>query len=98
MISLASLSMKGLTGHHSKYGGNRPDIFESQHEEFDHWYCQSCSREMTKEIAPYFAEFPEGEYIRVCGVCINNDLILIETRTIEITEFTIENPYLVLLK
>jgi hypothetical protein len=72
--------MKGLTGHWSKYGGNIVDVFESQHEEFLTWFCQSCKGEFNKEIKPFFYEWPEGEYIRVCGSCVHDDCILLRLR------------------
>lgn len=78
--SLASISRKGLTGHWSKYGGNHHDIFESQNEDFSFWICQSCGREFNKEFKPYFYQWPEGEYIRVCGKCVSEDCVVLKIR------------------
>lgn len=80
MNSRASLSMKGLTGHWTKYGGNVVDPFESQNEEFKTWFCQSCNHEYSREMQPYFYEWPEGEYIRVCAKCVHEDCILLRIR------------------
>lgn len=80
MNSLASISMKGLTGHWTKWGGNVHDVFERQGEEFTNWYCQSCNKELSRELKPYFYEYPKGEYIRVCAVCVSNDCMIIRVR------------------
>lgn len=78
--SRASVSMKGLTGHWTKWGGNVVDPFESQNEEFNFWFCQSCNNQFGKEIQPYFYEWPEGEYIRVCGKCVHEDCYILRIR------------------
>ena len=85
-VSLASIGpRKGLTGHWSKWGGNRHDVFESQNEVFTEWYCQSCNRQLGAEMQPFFFEWPEGEFIRVCGICANNDCVELKSR-VEYTE------------
>lgn len=82
MVSLPSISLKGLTGHWTKYGGNVHDVFESQGEEFINWFCQSCNRELGREMQPYFYEYPTKEYVRVCAVCISDDCIILKRRVI----------------
>lgn len=96
--SLASLSFKGLTGHWSKWGGNIQSVLTNQSETFDHWFCQSCRREMGKELQPYFYEFPKGEYIRICAVCLNEGCVILEQRTVIIEETIEENPLLLFIK
>lgn len=88
----ASLSFKGLTGHWSKWGGNVQDVLSNQEETFEHWFCQSCTREMGKELPPYFYEFPIGEYIRVCGICISENCIQVRRRTRVLDRSLVENP------
>lgn len=83
--SRASISMKGLTGHWTKWGGNVVDVFESQNEDLSHWFCQSCNRRIEKDVTPYFYEWPEGEYIRVCKDCLEGDCYILRIR-VEFTE------------
>lgn len=87
MNSLASLSLKGLTGHWTKYGGNVHDIFERQNEEILNWYCQSCGGEQDKSLTPYYFEHPKGEYIKICNTCMINkaDKLKIKIEVIETT-------------
>ena len=92
-LSLASISMKGLTGHWTKWGGNVRDVLESQNELFLNWFCQSCNRELGKDMSPFFYEWPEGEYIRVCGICINDDCSALKDRVEIVETITIKTSY-----
>lgn len=80
MVSLASISLKGLTGHWTKWGGNVHDVFSRQNEEITNWFCQSCNSEQDKEITPFFFEYPDKEYIRICQSCQTNGCLILKSR------------------
>lgn len=67
-------SFKGLTGHWSKWGGARRDVYSGEggtkllEEE---WFCQTCGEKQPKELPPYLYLY-NLEYIRVCAVCFAN--------------------------
>jgi len=64
-------SYKGLTGHWSKWGGRRDNVYVNQYGVIiDDWVCQSCGKQQTKDLTPYRFEFYPDEYIRVCAICL----------------------------
>jgi hypothetical protein len=76
------ISYKGLTGSWSKYGGGKKSLGVNQFERvYDEWVCQSCGCIEPKEITPYLIEWPKGEYIRVCAICLANKCLILRTRT-----------------
>ena len=76
-------SYKGLTGHWSKWGGARTGIATNQYGDDiaqEDWNCQSCGKTHPKDMSPYLYQYPENEYIRVCGVCYANKCIAMYER------------------
>lgn len=71
-------SQKGLTGGWTKYGGARKHVIQKQIK--NTWCCQACGQERPKEMSPFSYEFMEGEYIRICGPCLNNGVIVLTSR------------------
>lgn len=62
---------KGVTGYWSKWGGGIKTPYKNQFSPVEEsWRCQSCGKEMPKEISPFLYEYPEKEYIRVCPICL----------------------------
>lgn len=69
----------GLTGYWSKWGGVRQSVVKDEIE--TEWFCQSCTSVFPVELTPYRYEYPQGEYIRVCAACLNNDCECLKKRT-----------------
>lgn len=67
----------GFTGHWSKHEGARMDVVQ---ELSDVWYCQSCNARQPKDLTPYKYEYPQGEWIRVCGPCVAEECIIFRER------------------
>lgn len=53
------------TGFWSKYGGAR--YVEQQ--DLPEWTCQACNEKQFKVLPFYLIEYPEGEKLRICGMC-----------------------------
>lgn len=47
------------------------------------WYCQSCGKERPKECSP-FLYLLGNDYIRVCGICLNNGVVVLQHKRVEI--------------
>lgn len=67
-----------IAGGHSKYGGPRQELMQEQVE--DWWACQSCGETYSEEITRFKFEYPEGEWIRVCAICIRDDCAKLMSR------------------
>ena len=52
----------------TKWGGGRLRLIK---EKLDHWYCQACSTEQTKDCPAYMFPLGEDNYIRICSECQN---------------------------
>ena len=68
---------RGSTGHWSKWGGSRMDLVQ---ELTNIWHCQSCRSPQPRDLTPYKYEYPQGEYLRVCGPCIADDCMVLKVR------------------
>lgn len=76
--------MKGLTGHWSKWGGRVYDVLDNQFTEVrEYWYCQSCNQPIPVSLSPYKYEYPQGDYIRVCAVCLADGCRILHVRVSE---------------
>jgi hypothetical protein len=67
-------SLKKISGRWTKYGGRVYTIISSQYDYIDEkkcedWTCQSCGQRQPSRMSPFKFEYPEGEYIRCCGIC-----------------------------
>lgn len=69
-----SISYKGITGQWTKWGGRRYGLVADRHDSEvpNIWYCQSCNDPQPNDLSPFKFEYPEGEYIRVCAICLSN--------------------------
>lgn len=70
MISLPTISFKGLTGHWSKWGGGISDAVKKTLGE--EWYCQSCGSKQPKIIPPYLYKADDDLILRICHVCLQD--------------------------
>lgn len=72
-----TISYKGLTGGWTKWGGRRYGVLTDRQDSTlpDVWVCQSCSKDQPRGVPPYKYEYPEGEYLRVCGICYAKECI-----------------------
>lgn len=72
--------LRGLkTGKWTKYGGAIHGLIKESPVDF--WYCQSCGREVPKEIPPFLFEMFTADFIRICNICQHTATT---THTIEI--------------
>lgn len=78
--SLASLSLKGLTGGWSKWGGPADSIVKEKI--VDEWTCQSCGQKQPASLNPYIFKYGDL-YLRVCNKCLNNGCVVLLRRKIE---------------
>jgi hypothetical protein len=57
------------SGKWTKYGGSIGGLVKEAIQ--DVWYCQTCGREMPKEISPFLFEVFTDDFLRICGICQN---------------------------
>jgi hypothetical protein len=75
--SLATLSLKGLTGGWSKHGGASDSLIKEKiHGE---WNCQSCAKIQPESLNPYIFQYGDL-FLRVCNKCINNGCVILLKR------------------
>lgn len=76
---------KGITGHWSKWGGRRYDLIAGRQDSIlqNIWNCQSCGEQIPNEFTPYKYEYPEGEFIRVCSVCLIDNCQILRERLLK---------------
>jgi hypothetical protein len=70
-----------LTGSWTKYGGGRGSIIKAKINKT--WYCQSCGQERPKEMSPFLYSI-DRDYIRVCATCLNDGVIVLQRKRIQI--------------
>lgn len=82
-----------MTGGWTKYGGRRYSVIDNQKTILDeNWVCQCCALTYPPIMSPYKFEYPEGEYISVCAVCLAEGCMrLMERIAQEIFEFDAES-------
>ena len=73
------VSYKGKTGFWSKWGTeDHRSLMQVEVE--DVWSCQSCRVQQPKDIRPFLFEYPIGEFIRVCSLCVTDNCAKLSTR------------------
>lgn len=71
-------SYKGLTGHWTKYGGGREEVFKDKN--IKEWTCQSCGFLYPIQLSAYLYSFQTWGHIRVCALCFSSDCTPLKER------------------
>lgn len=56
------------SGKWSKYGDSVSGLVKEKIDRI--WYCQKCGEKMPESLKPWLFEMSEGEYLRLCSLCI----------------------------
>lgn len=74
----------GMTGHWSKHGGARMDVWREDLPLI--WHCQSCGTRQPKDLTPYIYELQEGDYVRACASCYADGCTRLKVRLQTLSE------------